>query len=334
MSSLINRIFGSQKPIIQSQNSTPISNISNISNLSNHEDNDPIYISDDDLESNSNSDDISYLGKLVHRGNPSIYVANGREFSNNTKNWAFNREMNEEHILKLKHDLEKDKSPNFVGTFKLAIDSQNRIRLMDGQHRHEVLRRIMSSNSKFNIELILEVYNVTDVFNGMDTFMLFDKCNTVLSIKDKDTPKKSYAFVVYNLMNEFPTCIKPKNPSTGRDPNFPNLSDTRLYNELIGSNIIEKFNISENELLILITRKNNSLSTLSFDELFPNIDNVNEKETSRLKSGHLKCNKSGFYLGLQSKKNKKLQWITDIYRELIIGLKMININIEEYNYKS
>ena len=223
--------------------------------------------------------------------------------------------MNEDHIIKLKHDLQRDKSPNFVGTFKLAIDSQNRIRLMDGQHRHEVLRRIMSSNSKFNIELILEVYNVTDVFNGMDTFMLFDKCNTVLSIKDKDTPNKSYAFVVYNLMKEFPTCIKPKNPSTGRDPNFPNLSDTKLYNELIGSKIIDKFNISENELLILITRKNNSLSTLSFEELFPN---VAEKNIARLKSGHLKCNKSGFYLGLQSTKNKngKLQWINDILIEL------------------
>lgn len=300
MSSLLNRIFGNKDRTLERESSI--------------KDDDPDIDFEDDKD-----DDISYLGELVHQGTPSIYVANGREFSNHTRNWAFNREMNEEHIQKLKFDIEQSKNPSFIGTFKIAIDTQRRIRLMDGQHRHEVLRRIISSNVKFNMDIILEVYNVSDVNEGIDTFLLFDKCNTVLSIKEKDIPKKIYAFIVSNLTKEFPMSIKSKNPETGREPNYPNLSEQRMYRELSLSNIVEKFNISERDLLNMIKEKNLLLSNKNYNEIFTH--KQTDKEIERCKNALVKCRKSGFYLGLQIGINKKLQWIYELYNDLCkIGL--------------
>jgi len=268
--------------------------------------------SDEDDSPDDNNHD--YLGELVYSGTPSIYIANAREFSNHTKNWAFNRDIDEKHVQHLKDELESSQTPHFVGTFKVAIDTYNNVRLMDGQHRHAALRRIITTNSKFNMKLILEVYSVSNVNDGVDTFVLFTKCNNVLNLLNEDIPKKIYAGVVSKLLTDYKQNIRQINAETGREPNYPNISDSKLYKELSKSGIVEDFSVTENELLRLIKAKNSYLSTLTLEELFPFKQTPNEKE--RCKNGWIKCSKNGFYLGLVVWKNKELSWIYEIYNEL------------------
>lgn len=300
MSSLFNKIFGKTNQKLETKEEPKETEIT--------------FEEDSPEEEIDDIDDISYLGENVYIGTPSIYIADAREFTNHTKNWAFNRDIDESHVQRLKEDLESSPNPYFVGTFKLGIDPNNNIRLLDGQHRHCALRRIITSNSKFNMKLILEVYSVSNVNDGVDTFVLFSRCNNVLNMKAADLPKQTYAHVVSKLIIDYKHNIKPINPSSGREPNFPNLSQEKLYKELSKSGIVEKYNISEQELLQLVKAKNVYLSTLTLEELFPYKQTVKEKE--RCKNGLIKASKTGFYLGLVIGKNKDLPWIYEIYNEL------------------
>lgn len=268
-----------------------------------------------DFESDTeeDQDNISYLGENIHIGIPSIYITNARLFINNTKNWAFNREINEAHIKNLQDELETSKNPFFVGTIKIAIDSENRIRILDGQHRAEALRRVLKSNDRFNMNIILEVYNVPDI-NGIDSIVLFSKCNTVLNIKDSDIPNTIYANVTNKLINDYKGSIKPINPKTTREPNFPSISESRLFKELSKSGLIEKFELNDIDLLRIIKIKNSELAGLTLDEIFPY--KLTSKERERYEKAWLKCCKTGFFLGLKIGKNKELTWIHEIYNEL------------------
>jgi hypothetical protein len=117
--------------------------------------------------------------------------------------------MNETHVQNLQLQLKEDQ--DLIGTFKVVIERNNSncSRVIDGQHRAEALHRIMSTNTKFNMEIKIEVYYVHDI-DGPEAWNLFNKANNVLNVIEEDKNTSPASYVVTKLAKEFPVGIYDK----------------------------------------------------------------------------------------------------------------------------
>ena len=87
--------------------------------------------------------------------NVKYYSSDIRDFIPNIKLWSSQRSINFKHVEELVKCLKKKN--HFIGTFKLISDKENNIRLIDGQHRFEAIKKIMENDSSFNMNIIIEL---------------------------------------------------------------------------------------------------------------------------------------------------------------------------------
>lgn len=180
---------------------------------------------------------ISYLNKCIYsNNNVSYYITDIRDFVNEISTASCQRCIDNEHVEKLTKDIKMSK--HCVGTFKL-VQLNDKIDLIDGQHRVMALKNIISEDGFFNIELILEVYNVN---NESEKRELFRNANNVKNIEEFDIPDEIYAnvvdTVVKNLKNKFRykngnDCIRIPKIVDKSNLHRPNVDEQKLTKALI-----------------------------------------------------------------------------------------------------
>jgi hypothetical protein len=79
-----------------------------------------------------------------------IYKTFSRDFVNNIKMWACQRELNISHVKNLELSI-LDRG-YLLGTFKVIRNKNGEIRLIDGQHRVTALQNIMDNDAKFDCD--------------------------------------------------------------------------------------------------------------------------------------------------------------------------------------
>ena len=109
--------------------------------------------------------------------NVKYYSSDVRDFIPNIKLWSSQRSINFKHVEELIKCL-KIKN-HFIGTFKVIRDKENNIRLIDGQHRFEAIKKIMENDSSFNMNIIIELYE-TDSMDSDYTINLFKEANSCM----------------------------------------------------------------------------------------------------------------------------------------------------------
>jgi len=262
------------------------------------------HTSDTDSDSDSDTDEQT-IGREVYReNNKTIYVADARSFYLSCiKTWVFNRSLNDEHVDMLKSEILKANHPDFMGTFKLVCSTsgEKSIRIIDGQHRMAALSKIIESDSKFNMNIILEVYNVSDI-DGPESWQLFSKANNVLNVQEKDKSISGASYITSKLAQEFPLAVyDPKKLRV----NFPSIDKRLLFERLKKSSLLESF--TEDEVLKMILKKNLDLSKQPQKYYTRKVD---EKFQDKLEKGYKKCYKTGCYLGLHV--TDPLYWIREL----------------------
>jgi hypothetical protein len=112
-----------------------------------------------------------------------IYQTSSRDFVNNIKMWACQRDLNISHVKNLEQSIVE--RGYLLGTFKVIRDKNGKTRLIDGQHRVTALQNIMDNDSKFDCDSIIELYEV-ESFEDEEATKLFLDANNTLNITKKD----------------------------------------------------------------------------------------------------------------------------------------------------
>jgi hypothetical protein len=150
-------------------------------------------------------EESGYLRKLLFENKLfKIYQTSSREFVNNIKMWACQRDLNTLHVKNLAQSI-LDRG-YLLGTFKVIRDKNFDIRLIDGQHRVAALQNIMNDNAKFDCDSIIELYEV-DSFENEESIKLFFDANNTLNINGKDTTNSNLQRVLHHFVNEYPGII-------------------------------------------------------------------------------------------------------------------------------
>lgn len=137
------------------------------------------------------NDTTPYLKNCIYEDeNVMFYQTDARDFVPYINNAKFQRAVDKEHVKKLKEELKL--SNHCVGTFKM-VKYGNKIDLIDGQHRVLALHENMEENSKFNMNLILELYTIN---NEIEQREWFRRANNVKNFEEEDLPNVSVSQIV------------------------------------------------------------------------------------------------------------------------------------------
>ena len=237
------------------------------------------------------------MTKLVFNGAKfEKYIAPVSKITQDIPKWPFNRDIDPDHVDKIKRDLLAMRHPHLIGSLKLVKSRQDgTIRLLDGQHRHLALSQIMQSRPDFVMDVEVDVYYVTDVNNDLDLDDLFRKANCNLNVKQEALPGRKVLEVITYMVQKWPKNIKTdENAGAYR----PNITKRDLFKRL--KFVIEASNKSAEEIMAEIVAKNESIKMIRLEELFgrsPPKKQLNIFDRAR---------KNDFYLNLDC--NRDIDW--------------------------
>ena len=244
--------------------------------------------SSDDEYSSDDEEGNYFLRHMIYEdGYKKLFKTDARDFVPEIKLWAQQRPINKKHIEKLEKEVKLNK--HFKGNMKLLLDKNNNCRLIDGQHRYYALKNIMEKDSKFNINIILEVYE-TDNIESDNSIKIFKDVNNCLNIKISDLPNIKASSVLNSLCLEFPDMFVDVKAGC-KKVNRPRINKKILYEKIKEYFVDTKYN--DKNLLDQILEKNRAYG-LRGRTSFGVSDKMYET-----------CKKSGFYLGL----DKYFNWI-------------------------
>ncbi len=251
--------------------------------------NEEVEIEEEDEKEEIEEED--FLKCLMYEDdNVKYYSSDIRDFIPNIKLWSSQRSINFKHVEELIKCL-KIKN-HFIGTFKLIRDKENNIRLIDGQHRFEAIKKIMENDSSFNMNIIIELYE-TDSMDSDYTINLFKEANSCLNVKETDLPNIIANKIIKNLCEKFPNMII--DILDGKRCNRPRINKRELYLNL--KNYAHVSHKTEEEILEQILVKNNAYGLRS-RQTFKNATKIM----------YDKCKETGLYLGL----DLNFEWINYI----------------------
>jgi len=222
-----------------------------------------------------------------------MYVSDARDFVPNIQLWTSQRPLNTGHVNKLIKSLLEFK--HITGSFKVVRDKKGEIRLIDGQHRFVAIKTIMEKDSRFNMDVCIDLYE-TDDFDSENTIELFRKVNSCVNISETDQPNIITVNVIKRLQFEFKEKNMIKENKEDKGVNRPRIDKRKLYLKLV--KCLNKSDKTEDEIYNLIKDQNNQYGLKSRTEF----KNISENQFKLAKD-------TGFYLGL----DKNFEWLDIIF---------------------
>jgi hypothetical protein len=228
-----------------------------------------------------------------------IYACDTQDFIPNITMFSGQRPVNDEHVESLMNTLQNGK--DFWGTMKVVKDTNDEIRLIDGQHRFHAYRKSMENDPIFQRNLIIEVYNTDDI-GSEKTIEIFKEVNNCRNLDY--IPTVDEMNVTHKIQQRFPDMII-ETKEIKKRVNRPRISKQELHIQIkrMISSIKEKKTTNEiniNEIADAIFNKNNEYR-MKPRNFYPKISN----------NTYDKSKKSGFYIGLSD----KFQWIDEIVKD-------------------
>jgi len=247
---------------------------------------------DSDLDNYSESETFYLINKIYDSPYFSVFNVDGRDFVNNIKMWACQRKLNKDHVLDLKQSIMERKY--LLGTFKIIRNKLKEARCIDGQHRIKALQEIINNDSKFNCDILIEVYDVESFEDPKATHLFIDVNNT-LNVTGDITINYSIQNILKKLMNVWDDIII--DVSDGKRCNRPRINKKQLVEKMRHLVI----NYEEDIIINTILDLNNNMGTWCREILLSKCGKVST-------SLYNKSKKSGCYLGLI----KDCDWINII----------------------
>jgi hypothetical protein len=224
-----------------------------------------------------------------------FYQTEARDFVPEVYNSKIQRKVDPEHVNNLSKALKISK--HCVGTFKI-VQYEDEYRLIDGQHRVLALNKNMEEDSKFNLDLILEVYTVNDE-NELREW--FKRANTVKNFEE-DFASINVIQIVDELIQllkaDFKDCIVTSKITERTNIIRPKIDEQDL------NNVLTKY-ITDNEIREV---KKIYDEIIKQNKLIGLYNSKKQKELKISENMWYRAKTNGFYLGLY----KNCKWIDSL----------------------
>jgi len=253
------------------------------------------YSDEKESDEEDNSYDIyEFLGTLLYNNDSvSYFISDARTIVNNIPVYYANRQLCPSHVNVLEDSLKNDK--HIIGSMKIMIDAKKEGRIFDGQHRVKALNQIFSKDASFNMDVLVEVYKVTN-FDEEKALDLFARANTVKNVSSTDLPNsKAHKITVY-FATKYPDVFK--EVVEGRTKlNRPCINKREFYlclkEQLTNISKDQKYNEEAYKADVIIE----AIERMNRDAGQKKMSEFKKKVTQPM---YDKAKKYGFYLGLES----------------------------------
>ena len=279
-------------------------------------DNEEEYYTDDESESNSSR---NFKDNIISKINDNCYMIkiSVGDFVRKTKNWTYNREINEEKVNELfQHICSQKYKPGDSSDWIITLVydefadkcNYNNI-VIDGQHRREALRRALENgknNENITIHCIMYEINYCETANISKTINLFNSVNNNRPLTKIDYPDARSIILVNKIKLDKElvpdaSVIKKNGKENGRGANQPFISEKELYN-IIYNNSKLWIPLTDEKCMDNLKNISNKISCV----LYENIYTCTEKNKKR----YDKALKYNFWLNLKdSEKYGPDRWI-------------------------
>jgi hypothetical protein len=247
-----------------------------------------------------NNDDGSYLIKL-----------SARELIYYITHWCFNREINDDRVEELYQNYKSSKI-NPLWIFHIIYDNKSnpnyKLFLLDGQHRREVIRRILEDDFemkfKKNFYCIVYAIDFCETQNKKKSIELFKKINNNKQFKEEDLPDDFVTDIVNALLHDNVLKFGIKKNDKNEKAQEPSIHIKQL-NNLLNHNLNRFKHLSTDEIVKNLKIINNILSLKEYKILFGN-------KSQKKEEIHNKAKIRNFYLNLKSSKYPPDYWINFI----------------------
>ena len=245
----------------------------------------PGHVSDDDFFDCSEDEaqpeckgERYLLGEIYYQDGERIQSrVSARLFVSNIQNFTFNRTLLPTHVKSLAGKiLERGR---VLDTISLARDSDDNLRILNGQHRVAALKQLLSENPSQDYVLYLATYTVPRL-NSRETIDLFLSLNCNMNLAENPVLGNIHQIVV-RLQSKFPKAIIDHQPT--RDGRVPRCHrprvDTRRLKERLEVNLLNHFTgaIDADRFTDLILKKNANYGTRPILDLFGNRRDTSQK---------------------------------------------------------
>jgi hypothetical protein len=240
---------------------------------------------------------------IVHRK----YTTKASRFIPNVTGWAYNRNIDMDHVKNIREDLLKMSFPHLIGSFKIVktMDDTQSPKLLDGHHRKAALDLILHENDQFDMDIDVDVYYVSDVDQcDREIRELFIKANSNRNVDAKDIPDILVMLVVEKMIQKWPKNIK---VDETKGANRPNITKRDLVQHLKPILTNERFSTDDAEMIFQkIVDINNRIRLSPFKALFGKT-NPAEKKVRCLN----KASETNFFLNMDCKMSIDV-WVKEL----------------------
>jgi len=236
-----------------------------------------------------------------------FFKINFKEFASNYySNLFFNRSINENKVKELYDILIYDDIENLAWVCHSIYDlKSNRRQIIDGQHRHEAVLRLVEFND-INKYLYMIEYEIDDINNKESNLIalnLFKKLNNNTPLNEEDIPKNKIVELMilikkrYEIKNGIGIDNKTKSCYS------PKIHEKELF-ELLNKHEYLFKSLDILEIINNICEINKIISNKSIEDLFEN-KKITQKEIKIIE----KAKTLNFYLGIKDSSYSPNYWI-------------------------
>jgi hypothetical protein len=220
------------------------------------------------------------------------------DFVCKTKNWTYNREINEEkvnelfeHICSQKYKLGDSSDWIITLVYDEFADKCNYNNIViDGQHRREALRRALENekiNENITIHCIMHEINYCETANISKTINLFNSVNNNRPLTKIDYPDARSIILVNKIKSDKElvpdtSVIKKNGKENGRGANQPFISEKELYN-IVYNNSKLWIHLTDEEAVDNIKKISKKISWVPYENIYTCTETNRKRYSKALK---------------------------------------------------
>jgi hypothetical protein len=231
-----------------------------------------------------------------------------------TQNWIYNRSLSNLKVEELHEDIKTNSNKNAWTLYAFRDLSNNEIKILDGQHRREAIKKYLETNDTDmmnNDEILIWLYDIPNEELNEDKIIdLFIKLNKNEPIDVTQLPSKRKIKLFHLIVNDsaFKSAIRAsENTNEARSPY---ISKKQVKNMI--DLIINRYSqLTNDEILLKMKEMNRKISMMAImenveEQLFRRQLKKKEKEIIE------ECFEIKFYLNIKNSIYDNFKWIEEL----------------------
>jgi hypothetical protein len=203
-------------------------------------------------------------------------------------------------------------TPHLLGSIKVVRNRNKEHRIIDGQHRLLAIRQILEEDETmtWNMDVIVEIYEVDDIEHGNEVFDLYMKANKNVNVVPEDSLDMDVINIVNGLCHDkilSAGIVDKQDGSVYR----PRISKKELY-EHFKDHFKPQEKMKVDHVIDKVKEINRKIGLMSHRSMF------GERNSNRIRNQKRKADDLKFFLNMAESKYPPSIWIPFIYKDVFV----------------